>query len=663
MYASRRATASDRATPSVAAPRDVMCPRAGTCRLPAPPFPFPPVSSTAKRCLQCGTEYDGSTLFCPRDGSALKRVDPGSALIGQVVAERFFVLSELGRGGMGQVFLAEQVRIGRKCALKVIREGLIADPDAVLRFNREASNAASISHPNVVQVYDFGESRDGMIFLAMEFVEGESLAALLAREGALAPMRAVAITTQVASALSAAHERRIVHRDLKPDNVMLARNRDGSDLVKVVDFGVARVMDAPEQKVTGTGLVIGTPEYMSPEQFTGVGIDGRSDIYSLALIVFRMLAGTPAFDTSGAHEALDARFNRRPKRLAEANPAIDWPAGLQEILDRGLAVRAEERYQSVDAFAAAVVAVTSYWAPDVRDRSIAASAIPLPVPASATPGAVAFADPIGATAALAAGVRSSDASVAGAPVAREVPPPPTRVPTPAAAPGAVVSGPGGRVSDPYVATGGVQASTSSSTRGGLLWIGGLVVVVAAGAFALQGMRSGSESARTPDAAVTRAPAADSDVTRRMVADSSPALQAPPAATPDSARRPAAPAGDGVAGGAAVRRQTDPPSAPGAGAVEGEREATRQALARLARLTDSSATPAQAREALRLAGTLAPDTREGRVELKFRSLEANILLDRTTQVCAILAQLRAEAQGTRFERATSAYAEVARVSCP
>src|SRR5204863_13642 len=148
---------------------------------------------------------------------------------------------------------------------------------------------------NVAGIYDFGETPDGLIYLAMEFIEGESLTSLIEKHGALAPMRAAEINRQSADALGAAHDMGIVHRDLKPDNIMIAKARDGGDLVKVVDFGIAKAHGNEAQKVTKTGMVVGTPEYMSPEQLSGDKLDGRSDIYSMGLVAFNMLTGLLPF--------------------------------------------------------------------------------------------------------------------------------------------------------------------------------------------------------------------------------------------------------------------------------------------------------------------------------------------------------------------------------
>jgi serine/threonine-protein kinase len=199
----------------------------------------------------CATEYADDIRFCKNDGSALRAHGPAADLVGQMVADRYHVVRKLGEGGMGQVYLAEHVKMGRRSAIKVMNPSMVHDPDAVARFNREASNASRITHPNVCAIYDFGETPDGLIYLAMEFVEGEPLTDLLEREGMLPPERAGRIFLQAADALQAAHDLGIVHRDLKPDNMMIARGRRGEDIVKVVDFGIAKAVGGEEsQKVT-----------------------------------------------------------------------------------------------------------------------------------------------------------------------------------------------------------------------------------------------------------------------------------------------------------------------------------------------------------------------------------------------------------------------------
>ncbi|MEO8881346.1 MAG: serine/threonine-protein kinase [Gemmatimonadaceae bacterium] len=331
-----------------------------------------------KSCPKCDREYDDATKFCPADGSTLRSA-AGDDIIGSIIADRYHVIRKLGEGGMGQVYLAEHVKMGRMSAIKVMTSALANDVDAVGRFNREAANASKISHPNIAAIYDFGETSDGLIYLAMEFVEGESLTKLCEALGALPAPRAAEIARQVASALEAAHERGIVHRDLKPDNIMISRGRDGADLVKVVDFGIAKAAEGAGQKVTRTGLVVGTPEYMSPEQLTGDTLDGRSDLYALGLVTFNMLTGMLPFTGQTTQEALLKRLTDRPLSLAEARTDLVWPAPLQAVLDRVLSRLAADRYQHASEFGEAIVAAVRGMSAEEVERTRT-----LVIPATAT---------------------------------------------------------------------------------------------------------------------------------------------------------------------------------------------------------------------------------------------------------------------------------------
>jgi serine/threonine-protein kinase len=301
------------------------------------------VNAPAKTCPQCGQTYDFEQRFCPRDGSTL-RAPAGSNLVGSVLADRYHIVRRIGEGGMGQVYLAEHVKMRRRSAVKVLHQGMVNDPDAIARFNREASNASQIQHPNVAAIYDFGETEDGLIYLAMEFIDGEPLRKVIERQGALPAVQAADITRQVADALDAAHEMGIVHRDLKPDNIMIARGRTGEDVAKVVDFGIAKATSGDDQKVTRTGLAIGTPEYMSPEQLSGDTLDNRTDIYSLGLVAFNMLTGQLPFPAVSSREAMIARLTERPRTLAEIKDDVSWPPELQTVMDRALASHPQDRY-------------------------------------------------------------------------------------------------------------------------------------------------------------------------------------------------------------------------------------------------------------------------------------------------------------------------------
>jgi serine/threonine-protein kinase len=278
-------------------------------------------------------------------------------LIGMVLAGRYRILEKLGEGAMGAVYLGEHVRMGRRDAIKVLLGPLSRDPEAVARFNRGARNVSAVHHPNVCTIYDFSDTAEGLTFMAMELIVGESLKDLLVREHTLPPDRAVAIAKQVADALQAAHDAGIVHRDLKPGNIMLTRGRDGSEVVKVVDFDIAKGQAEIEgAELTRVGFVVGTPEYMSPEQLIGDRLDGRSDLYSLGLCLFRMLTGTLPFRADTPQELMVQRLTHTPLRLDEAAPALTFPEGLQPALDRALARQASGRQASAAEFGREIVA-------------------------------------------------------------------------------------------------------------------------------------------------------------------------------------------------------------------------------------------------------------------------------------------------------------------
>jgi hypothetical protein len=270
-----------------------------------------------------------------------------------VVGGRYRILSRLGEGATAAVFLAEHLRIGRKDAIKILFGSVAADPEAAARFLRGARNVSAIHHPNVCTIYDFGETDEGIQFLAMEYVPGEALSTILAREGYISTDRAILITLQVADALHAAHGAGIVHRDLKPGNIMVSRGVDGSDVVKVVDFDIAKGpagADADGDELTRAGYVIGTPEYMSPEQLTGETLDGRSDVYSLGVVLFRMLTGSLPFRSRLPQDLMVERLTKQPLRLDEVTER-PFPAPLQRVLDRALARRPADRQGSAAEFA------------------------------------------------------------------------------------------------------------------------------------------------------------------------------------------------------------------------------------------------------------------------------------------------------------------------
>ena len=269
--------------------------------------------SGPKICPQCATEYDLDQRFCPKDGTTLRLQNATGDLVGTIVADRYHVLRKLGGGGMGQVYLAEHVKMGRRSALKVMNPSMMKDADAISRFNREAANASRINHPHVADVYDFGETSDGIIYLAMEFVDGPPLTKLLEQEGPLSPARAANIIRQAADALAVAHEMGIVHRDLKPDNIMIARNRDGSDCAKVVDFGIAKAADNAAQKVTKTGMVVVAGALETPDVTLELATPHREAVVAVHA------ATMPAYIRSRS----TGRFSLAPSLYF---PAVTFPA-------------------------------------------------------------------------------------------------------------------------------------------------------------------------------------------------------------------------------------------------------------------------------------------------------------------------------------------------
>jgi eukaryotic-like serine/threonine-protein kinase len=305
-------------------------------------------------CLLCSATYPAGTRFCPVDGSVL-RPESGEddSLVGRIIDERYYLVEKLGEGGMGDVYLGEHVRTHRRCAVKVVNRRTAADPEALGRFIREATNAGRVHHANVATLYDFGEGSDGLTYLAMEYVDGEPLSRILAREGALPPARAADMARQIAEGVGAAHELGIVHRDLKPSNIIVAKDRKGADVVKVVDFGISRAPSLDAQHLTRTGIVIGTPEYMSPEQLIGDPVDGRSDIYSLGCILYQMLTGEQAFGGSTA-QFITRRLTERPPHAREKNP--DIPKALDELITTALGRTPPERFQSMEELRNALLA-------------------------------------------------------------------------------------------------------------------------------------------------------------------------------------------------------------------------------------------------------------------------------------------------------------------
>ena len=329
------------------------------------------------RCSRCGQHFSADGRFCPFDGEPLVPAsdwDPsGDPLLGQVVDGRYSVEAVIGEGGMGTVYRVRHTSLGRCLALKALRSDLTNDAEISARFIHEARIAASVSHPGLVQILDFGNLPTGQPYLVMELLDGAPLSTVL-RHGPLSQARAVAIACKIAEALGALHAAQVVHRDLKPDNIQIRVLEDGDD-VRIVDFGLAKIIGGT--RFTRQGVVFGTPYYMSPEQASGQSIDARADVYALGVVLYEMLVGRVPFEADTYMGVLTQHIYMKPVPPSERLPGESGLGPVERIVLRCLQKRPERRFQSmvelVAAFAALPPGTLSNEAP-------AAAAAPLPPP-------------------------------------------------------------------------------------------------------------------------------------------------------------------------------------------------------------------------------------------------------------------------------------------
>lgn len=322
----------------------------------------------------------------------MERTLEGSSdsLLGRVVAGRYEVVRKLGQGGMGAVYAALQRPLGRTVALKVLLSELTADPVATARFEKEALAVSRLAHPNIVTLFDFGRTEEGLSYLVMEFLEGTTLRVLMQGEGPLSPGRTVRVMTHTARALAEAHRLDTIHRDLKPDNVMLVPVTGESDFAKVLDFGVAKLKKGmgveSHETLTGKQVLLGTPRYMSPEQVNGITDDPRSDLYALGVMAFEMLAGRAPFEAPTPVKVLLKHLQEPPPSLLEVNPACRASPALQALVSLLLHKDPAQRVPSAQRLLELLEDLPEYTGP--RQRLTTVANVPMArvdVPPAVTP--------------------------------------------------------------------------------------------------------------------------------------------------------------------------------------------------------------------------------------------------------------------------------------
>jgi serine/threonine-protein kinase len=296
-------------------------------------------------CERCQAEFAADALFCPMCGAPRAKMG-GDPLIGEVVADRYLLRQRLGHGGSGTIYLAEHVTLRRRVVVKILHHELSRDELAVERFRREATTVGQIDNEHIVEVLDFGRTKDGRLFLAMEYLDGETLAAALVRMRQLPIAQVTGILVQLGEALMEAHALGYVHRDLRPRNVFLARRRGQDGFVKLLDFGLAKLVEREgEAASTSLGMTFGDPRYMSPEQAHGNPVDRRSDIYSLGVIAYEMLAGMAPFVGKKVFDVLTAHLETEPTPPSELRSEV--PAWLESVVLRMLAKQPGDRFVTV----------------------------------------------------------------------------------------------------------------------------------------------------------------------------------------------------------------------------------------------------------------------------------------------------------------------------
>ncbi|HEY6356936.1 MAG TPA: serine/threonine-protein kinase, partial [Vicinamibacterales bacterium] len=497
---------------------------------------------------------------CPTDGTVLEGGQaPRDENVGRSLDGKYRLDKRLSSGGMGTVYKATHLMLGKALAVKLIKADLPASPDVVRRFQREAKAASNLNHPNIVPAYDLGQTPDGTLYIAMEYIDGPSLKEVI-QAGPIDPARTITLLRQVASALSLAHKHDIIHRDLKPQNIMLTKDADGRDVAKLLDFGIAKTLDDSATQLTATGFSLGTPQYMSPEQAYGRPVDGRSDLYSLGIILYEMLVGEVPFNDPSTPAVLVKQMTEAPTPPTLKRPDRQISPELAAIALRCLEKDPAKRFQTADEFSAAL---------DAAAASLGATVLPLPGQVASTtpsPGTAATVvigkPPSGQTTQLPTPVpvaspadqttRAADAGAAAASgavtaaVGKTVIPPKAAQP-PAASFATPPTAPASSPAAPAPAVAPLPPATPKGGGGGRVAVAAAAAILLLGGAAYGAFRMGLIGAGAKDAPTGATSAANAPATP-------PAPQVASAATPDSS----------AAGGPPSSAATDPANGTGGG---------------------------------------------------------------------------------------------------
>ena len=351
----------------------------GTCPRCARILPAGPAKAN---CDYCGTPLDATPTRNPALGFGFTARPARDPLVNKVIAGRFKIEELIGQGGMGKVYRARHLALDRIVCLKMLKTALLEDPTLVGRFEREAKAASRLNHPNGIQVLDFGRNdADGSLYIVMEYVQGKDLRIVLRDEWPLPEERLCNIMAQALDALTEAHAHNVIHRDLKPENIMVEERRDHSDFVKVLDFGIAKILDSDAPGLTRNDVVCGTPQYMAPEQATGSTLDARCDLYAIGVILYQMTTGHLPFDGQNSMEVLTRHVNEVPVPPRKRQPDAPISEAMEALILRALEKDPAYRPQSAQEFRMLLLDVAKKRAPvEVNSSAPTQPAAALPAP-------------------------------------------------------------------------------------------------------------------------------------------------------------------------------------------------------------------------------------------------------------------------------------------